>query len=119
VADIVLATDLNGFSHRSIALLSAVLRRTGEPKTDIKSYAPLLASEDRAPVERAAVILAVSDDIEERCPRGTPLTLKCQVRKDEVVVSVPALAGWRPRTIARRFEKAFGRKLVVTSDGTK
>jgi exopolyphosphatase/guanosine-5'-triphosphate,3'-diphosphate pyrophosphatase len=116
VADIVLATDLNGFSHRSVALLSAVLRRAGEKNAAIKAYEPLLSPQDRSPVERAAVLLAVADDIEERCPRGVPLSVKCQVRKDEVVVSVPALGGWRPRTIARRFEKAFGRKLVVRSD---
>jgi exopolyphosphatase/guanosine-5'-triphosphate,3'-diphosphate pyrophosphatase len=118
VADIVLATDLNGFSHRAVALLSAVLRRTGEAKADIKAYAPLLTPEDRPAVERAAVLLAVADDIEERCPRGVQLSLNCQVRKDQVVVSVPALGGWRPRTIARRFEKAFGRKLAVIGDNS-
>jgi hypothetical protein len=30
-----------------------------------------------------------------------------------VVVEVPALLGWRPRALAKRFARAFGRELTV------
>jgi len=109
----VLAADLNGFSHRGIALVSAILRSAGEEDTRAKSYAPLLSGDDGKKVLRAAVILALADDIEERCPPGTEVHLDCRVRKDEVAVSVPELAGWRDRRIGSRFGKAFGRKLIV------
>jgi hypothetical protein len=33
-----------------------------------------------------------------------------------VVLVVPALAGWRPRALGQRFERAFERALVVTRD---
>jgi hypothetical protein len=43
------------------------------------------------------------------------VAVECRVKKDEVEVKVEALAGWRPRTIGRRFERAFGRRLSVSS----
>ncbi len=113
VADIVLATDLNGFTHRTIALLSAIVRQAGDEDTGHKSYAPLLGAEDVPAIERAAALLVLADDIEERCPDGKPITLDCHVSQTEVEVRVPELLAWRPRTMARRFERAFGRKLVV------
>ncbi len=117
VADIVLATDLNGFTHRGVALLSAVLRRAGDEDASPKSYAPLLTAEDRPGIERAAALLALADDIEERCPDGGEITLDCRVHKNEVELRVPQLLAWRPRTVGRRFERAFGRELVVKAGG--
>lgn len=115
VAEIVLATDLNGFSHRGIALVSALLRSAGDDDRRAKSYAPLVAGDDGEKVLRAAVILALADDIEERCPPGAEVHLDCRIRKDEVALTVPELAGWRERKIGPRFGKAFGRKLIVAS----
>jgi exopolyphosphatase/guanosine-5'-triphosphate,3'-diphosphate pyrophosphatase len=115
VADIVLATDLLGFTHRGVALVSAVVRAAGDEDAEPRSFAPLLTGKDEEAVRRAAALLALADDLEERCPRGQPVEVDCRVQKDEVVVKVKALAGWRPRTIGRRFERAFGRRLTVTS----
>jgi exopolyphosphatase/guanosine-5'-triphosphate,3'-diphosphate pyrophosphatase len=114
VADLVLATDLLGFSHRGVALLSALVRAAGDEDAEPRSYAPLLTAKDEEALGRAAALLALADDLEERCPRGAPVALECRVEKQEVVVKLPALAGWRPRTIASRFERAFGRRLTVT-----
>ncbi|HEY7510233.1 MAG TPA: Ppx/GppA phosphatase family protein [Vicinamibacteria bacterium] len=117
VADMVLATDLAGFSHRDLALLSSVLRHAGDEDTPAKRLAPLVAADDIPAIERAAVILRVADDIEERCPPGHELTLECRRGAHEVTVSVPQLVAWRPRKIGPRFERAFGRTLVVGSRG--
>jgi exopolyphosphatase/guanosine-5'-triphosphate,3'-diphosphate pyrophosphatase len=113
VADMVLATDLAGFSHRDLALLSSLLRHAGDEDTPAKRLSPLVTAEDIPAVERAAVILRVADDIEERCPPGQALTLECRRGPHEVTVSVPQLVAWRPRKITPRFERAFGRTLVV------
>jgi exopolyphosphatase/guanosine-5'-triphosphate,3'-diphosphate pyrophosphatase len=113
VADIVLATDLNGFTHRGVALLSAILRQGGDEQADPRLYAPLLDEKDRPAIARAGALLVLADDIEERCPDGLPLEIDCRVRNDEVLVTVPALLAWRPRTVAKRFAKAFDRQLVV------
>jgi exopolyphosphatase/guanosine-5'-triphosphate,3'-diphosphate pyrophosphatase len=117
-ADMVLETELWGFSHRGLALLSAILRLAGDEDDGVAPYAPLLASEDAAPLSRAATLLALADDIEERCPRGSPLTLECESGRQEVKVTVPALAGWRIRGLGDRFTRAFGRKLTVIAGGS-
>jgi exopolyphosphatase/guanosine-5'-triphosphate,3'-diphosphate pyrophosphatase len=114
VADIVLTTDLLGFSHREVALLSAVVRSAGDEGEDLGRYQPLLDKEDRRPVERAATLLALADEIEQRCAVGSPATVECELSKREARLSVPGLVGWRPRRIGPRFEQAFGRRLVVS-----
>jgi exopolyphosphatase/guanosine-5'-triphosphate,3'-diphosphate pyrophosphatase len=116
-ADIVLATELDGFSHREIALVSAVLRAAREDDLDLRRVGPILKGEDREGVLQAGVLLALADDIEERCPRGVAIELTCEERKGEVVLSVPALAAWRPRAMGMRFERVFGRTLVVLAGG--
>src|SRR4029453_15957462 len=67
VADIALATDLLGFSHRGGALLSALVPNAGDENEDLGRSQPLLDKEDRRPVERAATLLALADEIEQRC----------------------------------------------------
>ena len=114
-ADMVMETELYGFSHRGLALLSAILRRAGDDDSPLRTYGPLLAGEDGAAVDRASVLLALADDIEERCPPGVALELQCESGRQEVKVAVPALAGWRPRALGDRFARAFGRKLSVTA----
>jgi exopolyphosphatase / guanosine-5'-triphosphate,3'-diphosphate pyrophosphatase len=113
VADIVLSTDLLGFSHREVALLSAIVRSAGDESAAIDRYQPLLDKHDRRSVERAATLLALSDEIEQRCTVGSPPTIDVQLTKREARLSVPGLVGWRPRRIGPRFEQAFGRRLVV------
>ena len=114
VADIVLATDLFGFSHREVALLSAVVRSAGDENETLARYHPLLHKEDRRPVDRAATLLALADEIEQRCKVGSPPDLDIELSKREARLHVPGLVGWRPRRIGPRFEQAFGRRLVVS-----
>jgi exopolyphosphatase / guanosine-5'-triphosphate,3'-diphosphate pyrophosphatase len=114
-AEVVLASDLDGFSHRAVALLSAVTLAAGGEDMKPKSYAPLLARDDREPVHRAGVILALADDIEERCLPGMPLDVSCEVTRSAARFRVPALLGWRPRALDHRFAETFARKLEVTA----
>ena len=114
-ADMAIETDLGGFSHRDLALLSSVLRHAGDEDSPEKKLAPLVTPEDLPYIERASVLLRLADDIDERCPPGEPLTLDCRRGAKEVVVTVPQLVSWRPRKISNRFERAFGRTLVVSS----
>ena len=114
-ADMVLETELFGFSHRGLALLSAVLRGAGDEDSSLRAYGPLVTAGDVAPIAQAATLLALADDIEERCPPGAPIAVQCESTRQEVMVKVAALAGWRPRDMAARFERAFGRKLTVVA----
>jgi exopolyphosphatase/guanosine-5'-triphosphate,3'-diphosphate pyrophosphatase len=113
VADLVLETDLGGFTHRQVALLSALLRSAGDEDARPRSYAPVLGRADRAALEQAAVVLAVADEITERCPPGSPVSVSCRLRVGEAVVSVPSLESWGVRKLPGRFERAFGRRLRV------
>jgi hypothetical protein len=40
VADILLSTDLNGFAHHELALVSAIVRRAGDRHADVISLGP-------------------------------------------------------------------------------
>ncbi len=113
VASIVLQTDLLGFSHPEIALLSAVVASAGDEGSDLARYEPLLHAADVPEIERAAVLLVLADDIIERCPPGAQVRLACRIGKREIQLSVRGLVGWRPRRIGPRFEKAFRRRLRV------
>jgi exopolyphosphatase/guanosine-5'-triphosphate,3'-diphosphate pyrophosphatase len=113
VADLVLATDLGGFSHRQVALVSAVVRQAGDEEARPRSLAPLLGREDRRGVARVAVLLALADEITERCAPGSRATAECRRRGREIVVAVPALASWSVRGLGTRFEEAFGKRLRV------
>jgi exopolyphosphatase/guanosine-5'-triphosphate,3'-diphosphate pyrophosphatase len=114
VADTVLATDLLGFTHRQVALLSAVLRSAGDEGAELAEYEPLLDDDDRAPVDRAGTLLALADDIEARCRDGRRIAVRCRVTRKQARVTVAGLVGWRPRRIGPRFDRTFGLSLEVT-----
>jgi exopolyphosphatase/guanosine-5'-triphosphate,3'-diphosphate pyrophosphatase len=111
VADILLTTELNGFAHAELALVSAIVRRAGDRHADVLSLdgrdAPDLKS-----LDRAAIIVALADEIEARCPHGARITVDCKVGRT-VTVSVPMLPSWLVKDLDKRFERAFGRPLIV------
>lgn len=111
VADMVEQTELLGFSHRQLALVAAVLRAARSRQGTTKG--PLLDAHDRSGVTRAGLLLALADDIDERCrPKGS-VTLRVALTRKAAVVTVPRLIAWRPRSIGARFAKIFGRELEV------
>ena len=119
VADLVLATDLGGFSHRQVALLAAVVRQAGDEEARPRSLAPLVTREDRPAVEQAAVLLTIADEITERCAPGSAPVVRCRSGRGEVTLVVPALASWGVRGLDDRFRAAFGRRLRVVPGAAK
>jgi exopolyphosphatase / guanosine-5'-triphosphate,3'-diphosphate pyrophosphatase len=116
VADILLATELNGFTHEELALASVLVRLAGDRHADPKLLGKLIVLADRAQLDRGAVILALADEIEARCPHGQAIAVKCAVGRD-VKVSVPLLPSWRASELGQRFERAFRKPLVVRTGG--
>jgi exopolyphosphatase/guanosine-5'-triphosphate,3'-diphosphate pyrophosphatase len=110
---IVASAGLNGFSHRGIALLSAVLYQADNGDARLKSYRSLLRSKDEVPILRCAVLLALADEMERRSPQHRPVAFTCEVREEEVVLKSEALAAWKPRGVGDRFHMAFGRELRI------
>jgi exopolyphosphatase/pppGpp-phosphohydrolase len=114
VADIVLSTELNGFAHAELALVSAVVRRAGDRHAEV-SLAPPDDRVSRGLLDRAAVVLALADEIEARCPRGRPIKVDCEVGR-RVTISVRSLPSWLAKDLDRRFERVFERSLIVRRD---
>jgi exopolyphosphatase/guanosine-5'-triphosphate,3'-diphosphate pyrophosphatase len=115
-ARIVLATELFGFSHREIALTAAVIAAAGDEDEVGKGLAPLVQKDDRAQVEAAGVVLALADDIVERCPPERPPVVQAATGSSGFVVTVPSLGGWRARKLDARFERVLGMPLVVRAE---
>ena len=118
-AMILKAADLAGFSHRGIAVLSALVWQVADGKMSWKVFRPLVRAEDQEPIERAATILALADEIAQRWVGRAPASIHCRIRGEEVVLGASALGTWSPRRLADRFEHAFGRRLVVQGAGEK
>jgi len=113
VSDILLTTDLAGFAHEDLALISAIVKRAGDRHADVTSTAPLRGAVDAALVDRAAIILALADEIEARCPHDDRrIRLECVIDR-RVILTVPALRSWLVKDLDSRFERAFGRALIV------
>ena len=113
-AAMVIDTELDGFSHGRIALLSAVIAKAGdEDAARPHSYRPLLDKNDQDDVERAAILLRVADEMQQRWPKGVPVHVECRAGRTEVVIRGHGLAGWTPRGVGSRFERVFKRRLVV------
>jgi hypothetical protein len=59
------------------------------------------------------VILALADDIVERCPPDGEVAISAATGPEGFTVTAPALAHWRPRKIDARFARVFGMPLLV------
>ena len=111
-ADILLTTDLTGFTHDELALVSAVVRRSGDRHAGVPSLPLVRDALERGLLDRAAIVLALADEIEARCARGARITVACTIGR-HVTLSVPQLPSWLAKDLDKRFERAFGRALVV------
>jgi exopolyphosphatase/pppGpp-phosphohydrolase len=113
-ADIVLTADMDGFTHRALALLAAVIATSGEPGVRVQHYRPLLGSQDRDTVAREATLLELADEIEHRLGPGHLNGVRCEDRGRMVSLAAPVFDPWKSERLGARFRKAFRKKLVIT-----
>lgn len=116
-ADIVVSADLRGFSHRSIALLAAVIARAGRDRVSLAPYSSLLDAADRTLVDRAAVLLALADEVERRMAPGDAVVVERRDRRRTVVLALPIPHQWQAMDVASRFHRVFGRALELVPAG--
>jgi exopolyphosphatase/guanosine-5'-triphosphate,3'-diphosphate pyrophosphatase len=117
-ADMITEADLDGFSHRKLALLSAVVRQAGDQGMSISRYRPLLGPGDRSQVARSATLLALADEIERRLPPGHQGDVRCLVRGRRVLLEAPVYDPWRQEALAGRFRTTYGKRLLLQPPGT-
>ncbi len=112
-ADIVLAADLPGFSHRDVALLAAIVRLSEGSMSTARSLAPLLHAGDEPALLRAATVLQLADEIERRLPaEATALAGVVQTRGETRLVA-PGWSGRLPVTVIERVERVFERSVLM------
>ncbi len=112
-ADVLLSTDLTGFSHEDLALAAALVRRAGDRHADVLSMSLVRRAVDGAVLDRASVLLALADEIEARCPHGSQIRVECEMGRRHTTLTVRPLQSWLVKDLDDRFERAFGRPLVV------
>jgi exopolyphosphatase/guanosine-5'-triphosphate,3'-diphosphate pyrophosphatase len=110
-AMIVTTADLAGFTHEALCILSAILRHAGGDTT-LGPFARLIPAGDRPVVRRAAVALALAEELDRRIPPGEPASITCTWR-GRFEVEAPVPAPWQPRNLADRFRSVFGATLSV------
>ena len=112
-AEIAAASDLTGFSHRQLAMVSALIRGTEQQMAWAKGVGRLLEAEDADLVQQGAAALALADEIERRLAPGVPGIVSCTVRAREIVVRAPIKPGWWLQRSEERFRSVFGLQLRV------
>jgi exopolyphosphatase / guanosine-5'-triphosphate,3'-diphosphate pyrophosphatase len=113
-AAMLLIADVGGISHEELAFASAIARRAGDRHADVPRFAAVREASARGLLDRLAIILALADEIEARCPPGRRINLSCTLGR-HVTLRVPALESWLVKDLDKRFERAFGRPLIVSS----
>ena len=116
-ADILATSELDGFSHAELALTSAIVRRAGDRHADVHPLELVDRAIDQRPLDRAAVVVALADEIEARCPGQDGIAIACRVDRD-VTLSAPQLQSWLVKDLDKRFDRAFNRRLIVSHGDT-
>ena len=114
-ANIVVAADLAGFSHADLGTLTAILRQADDD-TRLGPYGRLVPEDDRPAVLRAATALTLAEELNRRIPPGAPAPISCNWMRGGFEVVAPVPAGWRPRSVARRFRSVFDADLLVVAN---
>ena len=119
--DLILASNLEGFSSRELAMVACIARyhRKGPPQPSHKAYGDLEKA-DRETVRRLAAILRVADGL-DRCHMQSFGSLRAKQSHDRVSLYVRQRA-CNPtdiETAIRKgdlFEEVFGVKLEIVSE---
>ena len=116
-ADILLTTDLNGFSHDELALVSALVRRAGDRHAEVPGLPSVRDTLENGVLDRAAIVLALADEIDARCAHGRRIQVRCTTTGRATTLSVPLLPSWLAKDLDKRFLRVFGRPLIVRHAG--
>jgi exopolyphosphatase/guanosine-5'-triphosphate,3'-diphosphate pyrophosphatase len=106
-ARIVADANLDGYSHRTLALMAAAVLAVGEREANIKGYAPLLGAADLAVVEKIAAAVGLSDVLVRYCSAEVD-DYRPERSNGYVALAIPVVDAWPLEAPTRRAERAFG-----------
>jgi exopolyphosphatase/guanosine-5'-triphosphate,3'-diphosphate pyrophosphatase len=106
-ARIIADANLDGYAHRTLALVAAAVVAVGERDASVKGFGPLLGAADMPVVEQIAAAVALADalvrygsaDVESPCLERT---------NGHLVLATPVVDPWPLEAPTRRAERAFG-----------
>jgi exopolyphosphatase/guanosine-5'-triphosphate,3'-diphosphate pyrophosphatase len=115
-ARIVADANLDGFSHRTLALIGAAAYAVGEREATVKGYAPLVAPGEQPLVEQLAAAVGLADAVMRYA--GPEVDDGFAQRRDgKVALAAPVVDTWPLESPIQRAERAFGLSLSI-GDGT-
>jgi exopolyphosphatase / guanosine-5'-triphosphate,3'-diphosphate pyrophosphatase len=123
-ATVVASADLQGFTHREVALIATTLARIGKARSNLPRYARLCTRDDIRHIDRLAVVIELADELDRRIDGGGPPTVRLDERRNRIVVTTGLPYTWEPDDLTRRFRTRLGRTLSLRpaeagSDRTK
>ncbi|MBV9895590.1 MAG: Ppx/GppA family phosphatase [Chloroflexi bacterium] len=110
-ARIVCDANLDGFAHRTLALIAAGIYAVGEREAAIKPYAPLLTAADQSAVEQIAAGVALADAL-VRYGSVDPERIALERSNGHVVLATRVVDAWPLEAPTRRAERAFGASII-------
>ena len=114
-ASLVEASDLPGFSHRESAQITGILLAAERGRLPRKyRRSGLLSQGDRERMGQAATILLVADELERRLPPDVSAdAVKVSNRDGELDVATPAWSRRAGDRIGKRWQREFGRAIII------
>jgi exopolyphosphatase/pppGpp-phosphohydrolase len=109
-ARIVADANLDGYSHRTLALIAAAILAVGEREASVKGYAPLLGAADQPVVEQIAAAVGLTDALVRYGSADVDNALP-QRSNGRVALGASVLDTWPLQAPTRRAERAFGLSL--------
>jgi exopolyphosphatase/guanosine-5'-triphosphate,3'-diphosphate pyrophosphatase len=114
-ARIVCDANLDGFSHRTLALVAASIYAVGEREATVKTYAPLLGTSDQPLVEQIAAAVALADAL-VRYGSVDPGTVSLERSNSHVLLATSLVDEWPLEAPIARAERAFGASISRTGE---
>jgi exopolyphosphatase/guanosine-5'-triphosphate,3'-diphosphate pyrophosphatase len=111
-ARIVADANLDGYSHRTLAMVAAALLAVGEREASVKAFAPLLGTADALVVEQIAAVVALADAL-VRYGSADIDNAWLGRHNGRVELATPVVDTWPLETPIRRAERAFGVSLAL------
>jgi exopolyphosphatase/pppGpp-phosphohydrolase len=106
-ARIIADANIDGYSHRTLALGAAAVQALGEREATSRGYGPVLGGPDVPVIEQIAAAVGLADalvrygsaDVDQTCPERS---------NGHVALATPVLDAWPLEAPTRRAERAFG-----------
>jgi exopolyphosphatase/guanosine-5'-triphosphate,3'-diphosphate pyrophosphatase len=107
-ADIVLDSDLVGFSHQQLVLLAAAIRLAEKDGINLSRFAPLLDDAGQAIAARLGAIIALAEELQRHTPPEAEPAVGATVDHGVLRIISPFVAASCPAALAERIRSTFG-----------